>query len=58
MWLDITNDQLSVGEMRILGVSASSMILIGDAESIQLASTFDTPMESLQIGPFVPLTGS
>jgi spore germination protein PD len=29
--------------------------MVGDTETIQLASTFDTPAESLIIGPFVPL---
>lgn len=52
----VYNRELSVGNIRIIGVSSSSILMIGDTESIQLASTFDTPAESLIIGPFVPLT--
>ena len=40
----------------ILGVSSSSLLMVGDTNSIQLTSLFDTPPESLIIGPFVPLT--
>ncbi|KAF0818050.1 Protein GerPD, required for proper assembly of spore coat, mutations lead to super-dormant spore [Bacillus sp. ZZV12-4809] len=40
----------------MLGVSSSSVLMVGDTQTIQLASTFDTPPESLLIGPFVPLT--
>ncbi|MDQ0187058.1 spore gernimation protein GerPD [Cytobacillus kochii] len=52
----VYNRELCVGDVRIIGVSSSSIFLVGDAETIQLASTFDTPPESLIIGPFVPLT--
>ncbi|MDR7239913.1 hypothetical protein J2Y02_004556 [Neobacillus drentensis] len=37
-------------------MASSSLVLVGDTETIQLASTFDTPAESLIIGPFVPLS--
>jgi spore germination protein PD len=49
------NHELSVGNIRIVGVSSSSVFLIGDTDSICLTSIFDTPPESLIIGPFVPL---
>jgi spore germination protein PD len=52
---NVYNKGLNVGDIHILGVSSSSLFLIGDAETIQLAATFDTPPESLIIGPFVPL---
>jgi spore germination protein PD len=52
---NVYNKELQVGNIHILGVSSSSLFLIGDAETIQLAATFDTPPESLLIGPFVPL---
>lgn len=52
----VYNRDLSVGNIRIIGVSSSSILMIGDTQTIQLASTFDTPPESLIIGPFVPLT--
>ncbi|ASV66277.1 spore gernimation protein GerPD [Cytobacillus sp. FSL W7-1323] len=56
MNFQVYNRELCVGDVRIIGVSSSSIFLVGDAETIQLASTFDTPPESLIIGPFVPLT--
>ncbi|WP_147533192.1 spore gernimation protein GerPD [Bacillus marasmi] len=55
MNFQVYNRELCVGHIRIIGVSSSSVLLVGDTESIQLASTFDTPAESLIIGPFVPL---
>nr|WP_216367735.1 MULTISPECIES: spore gernimation protein GerPD [Geobacillus] len=36
-------------------VASASLFLIGDADVINLSSAFDTPPESLIIGPFVPL---
>ncbi|MBS4188828.1 spore gernimation protein GerPD [Bacillus sp. FJAT-49705] len=51
----VYNRDLSVGSIRIIGVSSSSILMIGDTQTIQLASVFDTPPESLIIGPFVPL---
>jgi spore germination protein PD len=47
---------LFVETIKITGVASSSLVLVGDTETIQLASTFDTPAESLIIGPFVPLS--
>ncbi|PLR97671.1 spore gernimation protein GerPD [Bacillus sp. T33-2] len=52
----VYNRDIWVGKIDILGISSSSMLLVGDAETIQLAATFDTPAESLIVGPFVPLT--
>jgi spore germination protein PD len=51
----VHNNGLSVGSIKVLGVSSSSILLVGDAQTIQLASAFDTPPQSLIIGPFVPL---
>jgi spore germination protein PD len=56
MNFEVYNRELFVQNIKITGVSSSSLVLVGDAETIQLASTFDTPAESLIIGPFVPLT--
>lgn len=56
MELNVVNRELSVETIHITAVTTSSLFLIGDADSIQLASTFDTPPESLIIGPFVPAT--
>jgi spore germination protein PD len=52
----VINRDLHVSSIRILGVSSSSIVLVGDTESICLSSMFDTPPESLIIGAFVPLT--
>ncbi|WP_199622467.1 spore gernimation protein GerPD [Paenibacillus alkalitolerans] len=52
----VVNKEISVGEVKIVGgVSTSSVFLIGDTETINLSSVFDTPPESLIIGPLVPL---
>jgi spore germination protein PD len=55
MNFQVYNRDLCVQSIRVLGVSSSSLLLVGDTQTIQLASTFDTPSESLLIGPFVPL---
>jgi spore germination protein PD len=51
----VVNKGIQVGHIKVVGVSSSSVFLIGDTETISLSSTFDTPPESLIIGPFVPL---
>ncbi|MBU8877412.1 spore gernimation protein GerPD [Bacillus sp. FJAT-29790] len=56
MNFEVYNRDLCVGNIRIIGVSSSSLLMVGDTQTIQLASVFDTPAESLIIGPFVPLT--
>ncbi|TVY09536.1 spore gernimation protein GerPD [Paenibacillus cremeus] len=56
MILQVVNKELTVGSVRITGVSASSVFLIGDTQEINLSSVFDTPPESLIIGPMVPLS--
>ncbi|MCM3124923.1 spore gernimation protein GerPD [Mesobacillus sp. AQ2] len=56
MNFQVYNRDICVGDIRILGVSSSSLLMVGDADTINLASTFDTPAESLIIGPFVPLS--
>lgn len=55
MNFEVYNRELCVGNIKIIGVASSSMVFIGDTETIQLGSIFDTPAESLIIGPFVPL---
>lgn len=52
----VINRNISVGNIDITGVSSSSVFLVGDTDSICLSSIFDTPPESLIIGPFVPLS--
>ncbi len=55
--LHVVNKGLQVGNIRIVGVSSSSVVLIGDTRTIQCASMFDTPPESLIVGPLVPFAG-
>ncbi|MVO99817.1 spore gernimation protein GerPD [Paenibacillus sp. N10] len=55
--LYVENKCLQVGSIYIIGVSSSSTFLIGDTDSISAASAFDTPPESVIIGPLVPLSG-
>lgn len=56
MNFQVTNHNLQVDTVNILGVSSSSIFLVGDTQNICLTSYFDTPPEALIIGPFVPLT--
>ena len=55
MNFEVVNRDICVGSIRVIGVSGSSLLMVGDTNSIQLTSLFDTPPESLIIGPFVPL---
>jgi len=55
MNFEVYNRELHVDIIRIMGVASSSLVFVGDTQTIQLASTFDTPAESLIMGPFVPL---
>ncbi|NLP49999.1 spore gernimation protein GerPD [Bacillus sp. RO1] len=56
MNFQVSNHNLQVDKIDILGVSSSSIFLVGDTQNICLTSYFDTPPEALVIGPFVPLT--
>jgi spore germination protein PD len=56
MKFNVTNYTLCVNDIHLLSVTSSSLILIGDACNIALASEFDTPPEALIGGPFVPLS--
>ncbi|MFD0670565.1 spore gernimation protein GerPD [Cohnella sp. GCM10027633] len=53
--LSVVNGPVTVGSIRILGVSSSSSFLLGDTDSIRLYSFFDTPPESVIVGPIAPL---
>jgi len=53
--LNVTNGPVAVGCIRLLGVSSSSALLLGDTESITLYSYFDTPPESVIVSPIAPL---
>jgi spore germination protein PD len=54
--MHVENRGIHIGEIRVIGVSSSSVLLIGDTETISCSSIFDTPPESLIIGPWVPLS--
>ncbi|PLT33936.1 spore gernimation protein GerPD [Bacillus sp. V5-8f] len=54
MQYNVTNCGLHVGSINMIGISSASLFLIGDAHTIQLSSAFDTPPESLIIGPLTP----
>jgi spore germination protein PD len=51
IYLQVENKVLSVGDISLDGVASASLFLIGDADTIMLSSVFDTPPESLIIGP-------
>ncbi|MGD6817719.1 spore gernimation protein GerPD [Metabacillus sp. 84] len=51
----VVNKDINVVFCRVAAVATSSVFLIGDANSIAGSAVFDTPPESLIIGPFVPL---
>lgn len=55
MNFQVNNKELCVGEIKIAGVSISSVVLIGDTEQIVLSSLYDTPPESLIVGASAPL---
>ncbi|MEH7343572.1 spore gernimation protein GerPD [Bacillus sp. JJ1532] len=56
MNFEVYNRDICVGNIRVIGVASSSLLMVGDTQTIQLASVFDTPPESLIVGPFVPLS--
>ncbi|WP_338068629.1 hypothetical protein [Paenibacillus paeoniae] len=51
----VTNHSLAVGQIDVLGISSSSMLQVGDTDCVALYSMFDTPPESVVIGPLAPL---
>ncbi|MEK0314295.1 spore gernimation protein GerPD [Cohnella sp. 56] len=53
--MNVYNNPVQIGSIRILGVSSSSSLLIGDTQSMTLYSYFDTPPESVIVGPLAPL---
>lgn len=55
MILEVVNHDLQVENVNIIAVASSSVFLVGDTNSIQLACAYDTPMSSFLIGPLVPL---
>ncbi|RUS46956.1 spore gernimation protein GerPD [Cohnella sp. AR92] len=58
MRMTVENKCIFIGKMDLGDAGATSLILIGDAESIVTSSYFDTPTDSLIFNPHVPLTYS
>ncbi|WP_139994439.1 spore gernimation protein GerPD [Paenibacillus paridis] len=50
----VINHQLCVGQIEILGVSSASMMQVGDTDIVSLYAMFDTPPESVVVGPIAP----
>ncbi|MFC4386820.1 spore gernimation protein GerPD [Gracilibacillus marinus] len=48
------NWSLGVGNISLLGLSGSSLFIVGDSENIYLSSLFDTPPESYIVGAEMP----
>ncbi|MCZ8511305.1 spore gernimation protein GerPD [Paenibacillus filicis] len=55
MILQVINKEIAVGQVRIVGVASSAVFQVGDTQEIYLSSIFDTPPESLIIGPMEPI---
>lgn len=55
MKMIVNNRNIDVRDMDMGAVGESSLILMGDAETIQCTSYFDTPADSLIISPQVPI---
>lgn len=50
----VVNHCLSVGQIEILGFSSASLLQVGDTDQVALYSMFDTPPESVIVGPLAP----
>ncbi|MHA7962760.1 hypothetical protein ACX93W_01360 [Paenibacillus sp. CAU 1782] len=51
----VVNHSLNVGGIDVLGVSSASMLQVGDNDHVALYSMFDTPPESVIVGPLAPM---
>ncbi|WP_367649580.1 hypothetical protein [Paenibacillus sp. NEAU-GSW1] len=54
MHFTVHNHALTVGSIELLGVSSAASLQIGDTNFVTLYSMFDTPPESLIVGPLAP----
>ncbi|MCF2937475.1 hypothetical protein L1N85_03400 [Paenibacillus alkaliterrae] len=54
MVFKVINHALSVGQIELLGISSASMLQVGDTDHVSLYSMFDTPPESVIVGPLAP----
>jgi spore germination protein PD len=53
--MNVTNGPVNVGSIKLIGITSSSSLLLGDTESLTLYSFFDTPPESVIVGQLAPL---
>lgn len=53
--MTVINKEIHVKSIRVIGISSSSVLIVGDTQEVKCSSSFDTPSESLIIGPLVPL---
>ncbi|WP_117170856.1 spore gernimation protein GerPD [Paraliobacillus sediminis] len=56
MNFEVHNWKLHVGNVDITAISSSSVFLVGDNDSMQLQSYYDTPPDSYIVGSLVPLS--
>jgi len=54
IYFKVVNHLLSVGQIEVLGVSSAAMLQVGDTDNVALYSMFDTPPESVIVGPIAP----
>ncbi|WP_162354583.1 hypothetical protein [Paenibacillus lycopersici] len=55
MQLNVVNHVLAVGSIQLTAVASASILQIGDTQTVSLVSMFDTPPESVIVGPIAPL---
>lgn len=55
MNFQVVNEQIQVGCIKLISVSSSSVVKVGDTETMQLFAASDTPLSSLQFGPLQPI---
>lgn len=55
MEFNVVNYGLQVGCIQMTAIASASLLQVGDTEQITLYSMFDTPPESVIVGPLVPL---
>lgn len=51
MEFNVVNHEICVGNIKVVGVSSSSIFLVGDVQTVQLSSAFDTPPSSFILQP-------
>lgn len=49
--MTVVNKEINVNSIRVINVSGSSILMVGDSEDIKCSSVSDTPPESLNIVP-------